>query len=132
MKVKARKRIPIEVITTVDFPVGKRIKIESDKISFVIKEDGDQIVLELDKSFYVEEIDDKQWIIHSKVIKKPSKNKKFISDIRSYINWSKISYLLANNPSTIRKGHTPKKYTKVVDELLQGVNDWVLKQKSIQ
>jgi len=130
MKVKARKIIPLEVTTKVDFPVGNLLHIETGKINFTIKEKGEQLILNLEKPYVINRKKPTELIIESKTIKtkKSKKELERLENLRKFINWSEVSRLLVGNASTITRGHTPRRHKENIDELLKVVNDWIAKQ----
>ncbi len=130
MKIKARKIIPLEVKTKVDFPVGNLIHVETGKINFTIKEKGETLVLELEKPYVVTRKNSKELVIESKTIKTKKSKKEIerLEKLRKFINWSEVSRLLVGNASTITRGHTPRKHQANIDELLKVVNEWIAKQ----
>ncbi len=129
MKVKARKRIPLQVVTTVDFSVGNLLHIETGKINFTLKEKDDKIFITFEKPYVINRPKLKEMVIEPKIKqKKASQTGKHVKNIRNFINWSEVSRLLVNNASTITKGHTPRRHQENIDELLDAVNEWVQKQ----
>ncbi len=130
MKVKARKLIPLEVVTKVDFSVGNLLHVETGKINFTIKEKGDTVILDLEKPYVVNRPKPTEIIIEPKTIKikKSKKDLERLENLRKFINWSEVSRLLVGNASTITRGHTPRKHQANIDELLKVVNEWIAKQ----
>jgi len=127
MKVKARKIVPLQVTTKVDFPVGKLLHLESGKIKFTVKEKDDKVILNFEKPYKVNRHKLTEMVIEPKTLKS-SNSKKHVKNIRNFINWSEVSRLLVGNASTITKGHTPRKHQQNIDDLLNMVNEWVKKQ----
>jgi len=130
MKIKASK--PVQVTTKVNFPVGKRLTIQTEKIKLKIKEtDDNQLQIDFDKAYKTEKFNrHKSLIIFPEVIRKKNVplTEGMVPDIKEYINWSAVGRLLVGNASTIRKGYIPKKQQDRINELLKVVNDWVVKQ----
>jgi len=131
MKIKASQ--PVQVTTKVNFPVGNRLVIQTDKIRLKINETDDSLEINMDKPYKVKKTDrNKRLVIYPEVIKKKDYNnltEDLLPDIQEYVNWSAIGRLLVGNTSTIRKGYIPKKQEGRIRELLKLVNEWVLKQQ---
>ncbi len=132
MKIEAKNQVTVQCQTKVDFTLGKKLKVETDNgIGFQIQEKDQNVVIALNKPYYAYVKKNKEIIITNEIKTKEKVFKPIgqVENVKDYLNWSEISRLLAGNPSTITKNQISRKNLAKVQELLDFVNDWVLKNK---
>ncbi len=130
MKIAANKQVVVTCQKKVDFKIGKKLQIDlSNDMSFDLEEQYDKLVIKMKKPYLVVPKNAQELLIYKEVRPETKKTVKteHVDNIKDYINWSEVSRLLTGNPSTISKTYISKKNALRVQDLLDAVNEWVLK-----
>ena len=130
MKVEANKQVVVTCQRKVDFDIGKKLEIEmSNGITMDLEEHYAKTVIKMKEPYLVVQKNPKELLIYKELKPKNKKPKPAarVDNIKDYINWSEVSRLLTGNPSTISKNYISQKNALRVEDLLDAVNEWVLK-----